>query len=63
MTSAVAVDWALLLYHRWDLTCGWDPLSLVELQKCHHNSISITQKHPKVVFSFANLSLKNQRIE
>ena len=35
----------------------------VYLPKCYHNSVSITQKHPKVVFSFANSLLKNQIIE
>ena len=24
MNSAVAIGWALLHCHRWDLTCGWD---------------------------------------
>ena len=41
----------------------WVPQIYVYLPKWHHNSISITQKHLKVVFSFHNLSLKNQRIE
>ena len=41
----------------------WVPQMYVYLPKCHHNSVSITQKHPKVVFSFANSSLKNQRIK
>ena len=48
-----------------DMTSFW-PWVLemcVYLPKCHHNSISITQKHQKVVLSFANLLLKNQRIE
>ena len=30
----------------------------VYLQKCHHNSVSITWKHLKYVFSFHNSSLK-----
>ena len=41
----------------------WVPQIYVYLPKCHHNSVSITQKHLKVVFSFHNLSLKNQKIE
>ena len=43
--------------------CPWVLEMCVYLPKCHHNSISITQKHQKVVLSFANLLLKNQRIE
>ena len=35
----------------------------VYLPKCHENSVYITWKHPKCVFSFATLSLKNQIIE
>ena len=41
----------------------WVPQICVYLSKCHHNSVSITQKHLKVVFSFYNSSLKNQKIE
>ena len=41
---------------------GWIP-KCVYLQDCHHNSVSITWKHLKCVFSFHNSSLKNQRIE
>ena len=41
----------------------WVPAMCVYLPKCHGNSVSITWKHPKCVFSFANSSLKNQRIE
>ena len=40
-----------------------DPSMCVYLQKCHHNSVSITQKNSKLVFSFANSLLKNQNIE
>ena len=39
------------------------PSMCVYLQKCHHNLVSITQKHPKLVFRFANSLLKNQKIE
>ena len=35
----------------------------VYLPKCHGNSVSITWKHPKCVFSLVKSSLKNQRIE
>ena len=44
-----------------DMTSLW-PCVLemyVYLPKCYHNSVFITQKHLKVVFSFANSSLKN----
>ena len=41
----------------------WVPQMCVYLPKCHHNSVSMTQKYPKVVFNFVNLSLKNQKIE
>ena len=41
----------------------WVPQICVYLPNFHHNSVSITQKHLKVVFSFYNSSLKNQRIE
>ena len=41
----------------------WVPKMCVYLQKCHHSLVFITQKHPKVVFSFANSPLKNQKIE
>ena len=41
---------------------GWIP-KCVYLQDCHHNSVSITWKHLKCVFSFHNSSLENQRIE
>ena len=33
MNSGVAIGWALLLCHGWDLTCGWDLLSSAELQE------------------------------
>ena len=46
----------------WLLTCCGS-LKYVYLPKCYYNYVSITQKHLKVVFSFHNLSLKNQRIE
>ena len=49
-------EWIWLLSDRGSLIC-------VYLSKCHHNSVFITQKHQKVVFSFANSSLKNQRIK
>ena len=39
------------------------PSMCVYLQDCHHNSVSITWKHLKCVFSFHNSSLKNQRIK
>ena len=41
----------------------WVPQICVYLPKCHHNYVSITQKHLKVIFSFHNSSLKNQIIE
>ena len=41
----------------------WVSQICVYLPKCHHNSVDITQKHLKVVFSFHNSSLKNQKIE
>ena len=41
----------------------WVPQICVYLPNFHHNSVSITQKHLKVVFSFHNSSLKNQIIE
>ena len=37
----------------------WVPQICAYLPKCHQNSVSITQKHLKVVFSFNNSSLKN----
>ena len=63
MDSGVAVGWALLLCHIWDLTCGWDPLSSAELQERHCNSISITQKHLKLVSNFCNSLLTLVRIK
>jgi len=47
------------------VTCLWPwvPAVCVYLPKCQGNSVSITQKHLKCVFSFLNSSLKNQRIE
>ena len=41
----------------------WVPTVCVYLPKGHGNSVSITQKHLKCVFSFHNSSLKNHRIE
>ena len=41
----------------------WVLAMCVYLPKCHGNLVSITWKHPKYVFNFANSSLKNQRIE
>ena len=46
-----------------DYLHAWVPQICVYLPNFHHNSVSITQKHLKVVFSFHNSSLKNQRIE
>ena len=48
-----------------DLTTLWLWVSqiCVYLPKCHYNSVSITQIHLKVVFSFHNSSFKNQRIK
>ena len=43
------------------LTVGFS--MCVYLQKCHYNSVSISWKYLKYVFSFHNSSLKNQRIE
>ena len=39
------------------------PSLCVYLQKCHHNSVFITWKHIKFVFSLYNSSLKNQIIK
>ena len=39
MNSGVAIGWALLLCHRWDLTCGWDLLSSAELQERQCNLV------------------------
>ena len=39
------------------------PSLCVYLQKCHHNSVSITWKHIKFVFNLYNSSLKNQIIK
>ena len=41
----------------------WVPPMCVYLPKCHGNSVLITWKYLKYVFSFHNSSLKNQRIE
>ena len=43
------------------LTVG--PLHVCVFKKWHHNSVFITQKHLKLVFSFYNSLLKNVRIE
>ena len=42
---------------------SWVPCMCVYLPKYHGNSVLITWKHLKYVFSLHNLSLKNQRIE
>ena len=39
----------LLLYHGWDLTYGWDPLSSAKLQERQNGTIALTQN----VFSFS----------
>ena len=41
----------------------WVPHMCVYLQKCYHNSVFITQKHQKLVFSFVNSLLRNVRIK
>ena len=53
--------WVIAGMTRQDKPVG--SVSVMKLPYCHYNSISITWKHLKCVFSFHNLSLKNQRIE
>ena len=73
LVRASLVSWFFFMGLRWEMRKKknvWSqklqlvgPSLCVYLQKYHHNSVSITWKHLKCVFSFHNSLLKNQRIE